>query len=79
MSQPIYAVYPGPVRSRSDGDLHHVSSGELMHLYGVKHADCVVVIDPYSEDPRERPKIEHARKLIALRPRDGGDYSLPTK
>jgi hypothetical protein len=37
-----YVVVPGWVRSQYDGQEHHISAGQLMYLYGVSPADCVV-------------------------------------
>ncbi len=48
-----FAVYPGTVTSRSDGDKHRVSGAQLIRLYGVNPAECYIVrnIDGERIDP----------------------------
>ena len=79
-----YAVYPGVVLSKSDGDLHYIPARMLMHLYGVAPGECLEIDELRS--PRNRveqldveSRIRRAKeeKLIALRPQFSGDYSLP--
>jgi hypothetical protein len=63
-----YLVCPGYVRSRHDGDLHYVGARELIQLYGVDPADCLIqgqLIDPTV-----------ATGLKRLIPRFSGDYRL---
>lgn len=76
-----YLLCPGLVRSRNDGDRHHVSAMELAWLYGVRMADCLVL-------PPQRPENHRARmdlldrvrlgELVALQPHDDGQYRLPS-
>ena len=62
-----YAVYPGFVTSRYDGDLHYVDSNSLMRLHGVVPQECIVV--------RGRHSLRGLRKrLISLFPREDGHY-----
>lgn len=76
-----YLLCPGPVASRNDGDVHHVSPAQIANLYGVSPQDCLVL-------PPERPGkpcglrrwvLEAVERgdLIALHPRFDGDYRLP--
>jgi len=44
-----YVVYPGFVRSRSDGDRHYVTSDMLMRLYKVRRAECMIILPPDRE------------------------------
>lgn len=74
---PRYALYPGPVTSRTDGQRHHVGADRLAHLYGVDLRDCLVVTDLDLSHPAMRGHCAHAATLVALRPRYDGDYSLP--
>lgn len=77
-----YLLCPAEVRSRADGQWHHVSAGELAALYGVPMAACVVLPEPGSERFQcERLRLiertEAGGDLIALKPRYDGDYRLP--
>lgn len=76
-----YLLCPGLVRSRADGDRHHVGASRLAMLYRVPMADCLVL-------PPQRPENHRARmdlldrvrlgELIALQPRADGQYRLPS-
>ena len=72
-----YALYPGPVRSRVDGDRHFVSALALARLYAVALADCVVIQDADYRCPSRRSAVAHAASLIPLYPRADGRYELP--
>ena len=74
---PRYALYPGPVTSRTDGQRHHVSARQLAALYGVDLRECLVVTQADLEHPGMRDFCARAATLVALRPRYDGDYSLP--
>lgn len=39
----LYLLCPGPVRSRTDGDWHHIGARQLAHLYRVPMDECVVL------------------------------------
>lgn len=66
-----YAIHPGYVTSRNDGETHFISSAQLMHLYKVNPAECVVA-------SRGRPHWHiHdgcANNLKHLYPRSDGRY-----
>lgn len=66
-----YAIHPGPVQSKNDGQIHHISAAKLMHLYGVNKSECVVV--------RWGSTGIITHNYINLYPRCGGDYRLPPK
>ena len=78
-----YLLCPGEVRSRADGDWHHVGASQLAALYGVPMAKCVVL------PPAEHGALGGGRarfemlaradrgEFISLRPRADGDYRLP--
>jgi hypothetical protein len=66
-----YLLRPGPVRSRTDGQLHHVGARELARLYGVPMSECLV-------SRGDTRGLEFGR-LIVLAPRYDGDYRLPEK
>jgi hypothetical protein len=79
-----YLLCPGPVWSRSDGDWHHVTAGQLADLYGVPMPACLVLRKP---EPGDRAGARShdallgrvaAGDLIALRPRSDGAYALPS-
>ena len=61
-----YLLCPGPVRSRVDGDRHHVSPAQLANLYGVPMAECVVM-------PLQRPEFHRARMALL----EGGHWLMP--
>lgn len=68
-----YAVYPGQVTSRNDGDRHVISAGKLMELYGVCPSECIVM------QSKEKEPCPHGRTagLTPLFPRYDGHYHLP--
>lgn len=66
-----YVLRPGSVVSRSDGQEHYISATSLRQLYRVpRDADVIV-------DDGKRPFRPRHRDVI-LRPRNDGDYTLPT-
>ncbi len=75
--EPIYALYPGMVTSKTDGDWHFIDANVLAMLYGVPLAKCVVVRLSDYNDPSRREFVRRAEKLIPLRPRYDGNYKLP--
>ena len=73
-----YAVYPGMVTSKTDGQRHAIPSRVLMHLYNVNPAECLVVSSADPEHIYLERKVRAERlKLIPLTPRYDGNYSLP--
>ncbi len=72
----IYTLYPGKVTSQSDGDRHYVGEFQLAMLYGVRIVDCMVVRSHYYDKPYLREYVAEAEKLIPLRPRYDGKYTL---
>ena len=68
-----YALVPGYVRSKNDGEEHYINAPTLAKLYGVDFKKCVVigVNDPYTP--------EHARRdgLKVLYPDYIGRYIIP--
>ena len=74
-----YAVYAGYTTSKTDGQDHFVSAKQLMFLYGVRQDECLIVPHHRTGHPSEYAHLdERAAKLIALRPRFDGDYTLPS-
>lgn len=77
-----YLLCPGPVLSRHDRQVHHITAPDLAALYGVRFGDCLVLPALGRElYPCERLRLlersEPGGDLIALYPRDDGDYRLP--
>jgi hypothetical protein len=76
-----YVLCPGPVRSARDGQLHHVSAGELRALYRVDPRDCLVMpVAPRVGRCGLREWVLEAidaGDLVPLGPRYDGDYTLP--
>ena len=72
-----YVIYPGHVRSRTDGDRCYVDSRALAHLYGVAMADCLVMLPGDSQRLDRRDFLARAATLIPLYPRADGVYERP--
>jgi len=76
-----YAIHPGPVISKTDGDRHFVTADQLIALYQVDPQECVVVF----REPLDKRKRKYwgstncceCDGLIQLRPRYDGNYTLP--
>lgn len=66
-----YVLYPGLVRSKTDGQNHYINAVELCRLYQVKWDECIVI------DKRKTLCIRNFSKMIHLYPREDGNYSLP--
>lgn len=76
-----YLLCPGIVRSRTDGDRHHIDARRLAFLYGVPMSECVAMPPQRLENHRDRMALldrSRTGELIALTPRDDGNYTLPT-
>lgn len=69
-----FLVLPGVVYSQTDGQRHWVGAFELIHLYGVDRADCVIRQMGLHEPPLN---LDSYRGMIVLEPRYDGDYTLP--
>lgn len=65
-----FAVYPGKVKSQSDGDIHHIGFTRLCELYNVPLSLCVDMSRP------ENRRARGLSKLTALRPSHSGNYTL---
>jgi hypothetical protein len=65
-----YAVYPGYVISKNDGDEHYIGARQLMRLYGVSQRECRIF------DKHHHHLNSAADGLIALYPRFDGNYTL---
>ena len=66
----VYAVYPGEVKSKTDGDVHYLSFHRLCRLYNVNPAQCVDM----SRESARNAIIEDISSLIPLTPLYSGDY-----
>jgi hypothetical protein len=69
-----YAICPGPVRSKVDGDVHHIDAATLMRLYRVPPQDCVVITP--TTDP-ETIRLRTNAATVFLHPDFYGNYTLP--
>lgn len=63
-----YILYPGNVKSSSDGDWHYVSTIDLANLYGVNINECIVALCP-----KDTCGL-HGNDFIHLFPRSDGNY-----
>lgn len=64
-----YAIYPGYVRSRSDGQRHFIGGEKLARLYGLEPGEYKI----FKGIDGERFPTD----LVELHPRQDGDYTLP--
>jgi hypothetical protein len=48
-----HIVYPGPVRSKTDGDEHYITANQLVWLYGLRPGTYLIY--PFGNWGRERP------------------------
>ena len=65
----VYAVYPGEIHSKTDGDVHYLGFHRLCRLYNVNPATAVDM-----SRASARNAIEDISNLIPLRPLYSGDY-----
>ena len=65
-----YIVIGGKVESKSDGDIHYISTSQLCSLYGVDPNECFLCRNQ-DDYERRRPALPD---LPLLRPRYEGDY-----
>ena len=69
----LYALHPGYIYSRKDGQRHFVSMSQLVDLYQLR-------IDEVTMWDSEKPESFLAKKwgdYIHLFPREDGNYKLP--
>lgn len=75
-----YALFPGHVVSKRDGQIHNVGAAQLAQLYGVDPKDCTVIRPPVGDDCRDGwiACMNEARRagLLYLAPRYDGDYDI---
>lgn len=70
-----FAVYPGNVKSKNDGDWHYINAPTLMRLYQVDPKECVVMRQGRLIHIEDVGNIEaEMLGLIHLRPLYSGDY-----
>jgi hypothetical protein len=69
-----YLVLPGYVRSRQDEDWHYVSGSELIRLYRVNPANCVLATADEADFRHRLMVAANEGKYIVLEPRADGDY-----
>jgi hypothetical protein len=74
-----YALHPGPVTSKRDGDRHFIDARKLAWLYRVNPSECVVV--PWEAGPGREHELLLERiermGLVHLYPSYRGDYTIP--
>lgn len=75
-----YLLVPGLVRSQKDGETHHVTAPKLAMLYGVRMDECCELPWAHPDNAiARRILLDRVQRgeLIALAPRDDGNYKLP--
>lgn len=63
-----YALRPGYVYSREDGERHYINALTLAQLYQVSLEECMVVTSMFTKIPEG---------VIELFPRHNGNYRIP--
>lgn len=66
-----YFVYPGEVKSISDGDIHYISGEQLIRLYDVNPSECKIILKPEDERGYDLTSV------LCLYPRQDGNYINP--
>lgn len=69
----IFALKPGKVISKYDGDEHYINVQQLVSSYNVPLKNCAVVENKMTEE------VARKRGLIILEPDPTGEYALPVK
>lgn len=65
-----YFIYPGEVKSYSDGDVHYISGSKLIGLYGLNPSECKIILKPEDERGYDTSNV------MFLSPRMSGDYKI---
>jgi hypothetical protein len=68
-----YALCPGYVVSKHDGQLHFIGAYQLAWLYRLKIEQCFIADTP------EKEKYATKKHMTLLRPNYKGSYDLPEK
>jgi hypothetical protein len=68
-----YALHPGWIISKKDGDRHYISAGALIRLYKVKPTDCWIWSKEFNH-VSIGPSRPHFDKHLF--PREDGNYTL---
>lgn len=63
-----YVIHPGYVFSKNDGQRHYINGRQLIRLYGLNHAECVIA--------SEQNGWCAPAGCIHLRPRSSGNYKI---
>lgn len=71
VNAPIFALHPGHITSKGDGQVHYVSAGQLAKLYELRNYEWFIWNDTY--DSRFRTWSEY----VHLYPNYHGDYGRP--
>ena len=67
-----YALHPGWVTSKTDGDRHHISTEQLINLYRLPRRDCIV----WDRTVPDRIKGLNHDDYIHIYPNYHGNYNL---
>lgn len=74
-----YALMPGYVTSRKDGQTHYIGSRALARLYGVPLEDCEVFsqVEPGTPDSLVKDREKKTSRMVVLQPDASGEYRMP--
>lgn len=70
-----YLVIGGTVISKLDGQEHYVNARELCRLYQIDPRECILMEET---DSVLKTRAMGLKRVIILRPRYDGNYTLPT-
>lgn len=74
-----YICWNGDIVSKNDGDTHHITAHQVMHLYGVKPEECVCLDwNSRYDTARVIMLIRNNPHIIQLHPQSSGIY-LPVE
>ena len=65
-----FAIHPGYITSKNDGDRHFISYNQLIKLYGANPNECFEWVKGHAD-------VKLWDDYIHLKPRFDGDYDLP--
>lgn len=71
-----YICYGSNVKSKTDGQIHYVSSRKVAMLYGVNPKECIMVDYSTPSYWEKQYQKEFLDNLRVLQPRKDGNYVL---
>ena len=73
-----YLIVSGRVVSKTDGQIHYITSRALMALYRVDPGECMIYNPHQCQHQHDTPeRLAKTHNLIILEPRYDGNYVRP--